>query len=542
MNAFVEHHRANLTLVYSCFDRILLNLVQQALQQPARIARFFEAARPGRALTRNYFRELSAGYHRWVQAFAEQRAIPIVEPPKGVRREDWVEPFYHQAQAERHGIAVILKSHENAQVAVCHPTRGGPHLEVCPRWVWQYYFYLLDADFGRLFLRVCPYFPFNCRMCLNGHEWLACRLRAEGIAFRRDDNAFLDCADPARLQALADAFGPDHLQACARRWLAALVPFFQEEGHAPPSPGYGLFVSQAEYCTNLVFHQRASLDRLMERLLDANRALGRPDQLATIFGRRLTQRAAEGVRTRITDYHLGNPCLRSQYRSCALKEYVRSYRILRGEASTNFTPELGVRKAVAHLPELRDVLRGSVERYLEAQQDILETYVDRGQLQRLRAATVSPTGRRTPGIKLDDVRLLAVMQALTCFAYLNGLGTFRTGDVLPRVREALGPEEGPAYTPARLRYDLSKLRGKGLVQRVAGTQGYCLSPEGYRICVLFLKLFQRVYAPLTAAVLEPFPGDRLLPKQRIGYLDRLYRAVDQALGKLLDFVGVPKAG
>jgi len=36
-------------------------------------------------------------------------------------------------------------------------------------------------DFGRMFLRVCPYFPFNSRICINGHEWLACRLRAEGI-------------------------------------------------------------------------------------------------------------------------------------------------------------------------------------------------------------------------------------------------------------------------------------------------------------------------------------------------------------------------
>jgi len=541
MNAFIEHPRANLTLVYSCFDRILLNIIQQPLQQPARIVRFFAAARPDLPLSRNYFRQLSADYHRWVRAFAQERAIPVVEPPKGVRREDWVEPFYHQAQAQRHGIAVILKSQENAQVAVCHPTSGAPHLEVCPRRVWQYYFYLQDADFGRLFLRVCPYFPFNCRMCLNGHEWLACQLRAAGIACRQEDNAFLDCADPARLQALADAFGPQHLQACARRWLALVVPFFQEEGHQPPGPGYALFVSQAEYCTNLVFHRRASLDRLMERLLDANRSLGRPDQLATIFGRRLTQRAAEGVKTRISDYHLGNPCLRSQYRGSALKEYVRSYRLLRGEASTNYTPGLGVRKAVAHLPELRAVLHGSVDRYLEAQQDILETYVDRGQLRQLRTATVSPSGRRTPGIKLDDFRLLALMQALTCFAYLNGLGTFRTADLLPRVGEALGPE-GPAYTLPRLRYDLGKLRGKGLVCKVAGTQGYRLSPEGYRVSVLFLKLFHKVYAPLTAAVLEPFPGDQLLPKQRCGYLDRLHRAVDQALAKLLDWVGVPKAG
>src|SRR4051794_1736038 len=42
----------------------------------------------------------------------------------------------------------------------------------------SHYFYLQDRDFGRMFVRVCPYFPFSARARLNGHEWLACRLRA----------------------------------------------------------------------------------------------------------------------------------------------------------------------------------------------------------------------------------------------------------------------------------------------------------------------------------------------------------------------------
>jgi hypothetical protein len=41
---------------------------------------------------------------------------------------------------------------------------------------------------------------------------------------------------------------------------------------------------------------------------------------------------------------------------------------------------------------------------------LMETYIDRGQLARLRQPTITPSGRRTPGLKLDDPRLLAVMQ------------------------------------------------------------------------------------------------------------------------------------
>ncbi len=67
---------------------------------------------------------------------------------------------------------------------------------------------------------------------------------------------------------------------------------------------------------------------------------------------------------------------------------------------------------------------------------------------------------------------------------------------------------------------------------------YQLLPNGYRICLLFLKLFEKVYAPLTAGLLHPYRGDRAMDKQRLHQLDRLYRAVTTALDELLSAVGL----
>ena len=47
--------------------------------------------------------------------------------------------------------------------------------------------------------------------------------------------------------------------------------------------------------------------------------------------------------------------------------------------------------------------------------------------------------------------------------------------------------------------------------------------KGYSICVAFLKLFEKVYAPLTAGLLAPFRGDRALTKEKRCTLDRLYQ-------------------
>src|SRR5207245_9426744 len=104
-------------------------------------------------------------------------------------------------------------------------------------------------------------------------------------------------------------------------------------------------------------------------------------------------------------------------------------RLPRTETTSYNTPDLGVSKSIRNLPQLRRVMRGINDRYLAIQQDVLETYVDRGQLARLRQPTITPSGRRTPGLKLDDPRLLAVMPALTCFVHLARGGRFRPQDL-----------------------------------------------------------------------------------------------------------------
>ncbi|MBV9169482.1 MAG: hypothetical protein JOZ81_05295 [Chloroflexi bacterium] len=541
MNPFVEHHQQSIRFQYSCFDRMLLNAVVQPMQQPAMIVGFLDKCRQVPSITKAYLRDVSDDYHRFVGRLAAEQRVPIIEPPRGVRREDWVEPFY-QRLGSRFGIAVILKSRENARIAVSYATpRGGNRIEVLTRFVWQYYFYLRDRDWGRMFVRVSTYFPFNARVCVNQHEWLARQLQREGIFFRKAANAFVQCADPQRLQHLADGLTPSDLEVPVQGWLRELVPFYAStDSNRMVDCVYRLFCSQVEYCTNLIFKERAALDRVAERLLDLNRNIGRPDKLSTVFGYRITKRYRGGLKTQIADHHLGNPVIRSEYKDSSIKQYVRDHRVLRTEATSYNTWDLGIGKSISNLPQLRRVMHGINDRYLAIQQDVLETYIDRGQLARLRQPTISASGRRTPGLKLDDPRLLAVMQALTCFIHVARAGRFRTRDLHQRAAETLGLTTD-TYRLGQLRYDLAKLRAKGLVVKVPKTQTYRLTAPGFRICVVFLKLAHRVYAPFAAAVLEPVQHDAALSDQRRAQLDQLYAGVDHALDALLDHLGVRPA-
>ena len=66
-------------------------------------------------------------------------------------------------------------------------------------------------------------------------------------------------------------------------------------------------------------------------------------------------------------------------------------------------------------------------------------------------------------------------------------------------------------------------------------------PEGYSICLVFLKLFERVYAPLTAGLLSPIKADDTLRSQHRSQLDRLYQRVVDDLDKLIHAVGLKAA-
>jgi hypothetical protein len=172
---------------------------------------------------------------------------------------------------------------------------------------------------------------------------------------------------------------------------------------------------------------------------------------------------------------------------------------------------------------------------LDIQQDILETFVDRGQVQRLAKPTITATGKRIPGLKLDNPRQLALMHGLVRFAQIPPASTFSTGEIYLHVIAALSCT-AEQYSLASLRYDISKLRAKGLLEKLPRSRRYGLLAKGYSVWLIFLKLFDRIYAPLTAALLHPIPAHQALPKR--SPLDRHYQRLTDALDHLLRAVGL----
>jgi hypothetical protein len=156
---------------------------------------------------------------------------------------------------------------------------------------------------------------------------------------------------------------------------------------------------------------------------------------------------------------------------------VRDHLNLRTEPATNNVADYGVQKAVENLPRLRQRMAAITDIYLDVQQDILETFLDRGQLRKLAEPTVLANGKRIPGLKLDPPRQLAVMHALVRLANIAACNQFSTRDLHQPAAEALGVELDSSSL-ASLRYDLAKLRAKGFFHKVPRTRRYPLTGAG----------------------------------------------------------------
>jgi hypothetical protein len=534
--------------VYSCWDRIVINGYIDRLQRPENLIYFFHDIVGIDCIEPAVLEQRTNGYKAWVRRITEDQGIPVLvappAPPKGVRKEDFVQPFYRRLKGDQ-GIACVLTSLEQGRTFVSYtPHRKPPSgdsnyrlIKACRKRFLHFYWYVLDPVLGPMSVRVASYFPFNVTCYLNGHSFVAQELTRAGLRFRKADNAFLGVADVGALQAAADRLSAAVIQRRCSYWVRRLVPVFSPAEREALRPGYSYSMAQMELATDVVFKRTAPLQVWFRRACELGILVGGAQRTTHLFGRRISRHYRGKLQTVLDQRDLGHPVLRWYYQTSFAKQYTRGDqqgdRILRNETCSNDTRHFGVGRRLKNLPLLHDKLAATNERCLALQAELLASVVDTGQL----AALTTPTligRRRIPGLKLQDDRVIRLLDTLIQPTGL--VGDWTTRDLHTRVvaRHRLAERD---YRLSQVRYDLTKLRAKGLVERLGTSRRYRLTALGFKLGVLLVKLRMRLLGPLmTLASATPRPA--AAPSTSV---NAAFAEVDTALDHLSAALGLKSA-
>ena len=308
-----------------------------------------------------------------MRRFARDQQVPWVDFGKGQRKDDVMHEHLARFTAEE-GVLFIGRAQEKTHLFRTERRRDA-HGESYP-WIVkatgvvnQFYVYAVDADFGPFFLKFCSYFPYNAKLCLNGHEWAKRQAAKAGIGFTALDNGFATCADPAGVQAICDRLGPEQIDALLRKWLAILPHPFTAADRAA-GYRYDISIWQAEFSLTQVLDRPVTGRVFFEHVIRDNLDTGRPDQISLIFDRRLIHgrrlRTPGRFRTRVITDGV-TPSLHIDYKHTTIKQYHKEGRALRTETTINDTRDFGIGKRLTHLPALREIGLSANRRLLGVQ-------------------------------------------------------------------------------------------------------------------------------------------------------------------------------
>jgi hypothetical protein len=522
---------SHVTLELECMDRIYMNVCVRQLQYDKGIVGFFRFHRGYKFASSALMKPMTEDFVVNLERFAKGGNIPVITFEKGKRKDEVAKEHLRRFRG-REGIMFIGKAQEKAKV---FRTEGRRNPKDGQRYAWlvpstamvnHYYIYGVDEEFGPFFIKFCSYFPYNAKLCINGHEYLKCQLAKHGIEFEALDNGILSCEDPKAMQGLADTLSAAKIDALLRKWLKRLPHPFTAKDRAA---GYRYQVSilQSEYSLTQVLDMPVNGRVFFEQVIRENLDIGRPDKVQLIFDKGVYRNTPGRFRTRVLTNGV-IPTLHLDYKSNQAKQYHKDGgdqigRALRTETTINNASDFGIGRSLENLEKLKEVGFAVNRRLLEVEMVTHNCIVGEKEFQQLQSPVIR-NAQRASALRFGDPRVLALFQVLVLFCLLPE--GFRNRDLREHYAQLLGIDP-TTLTQGKMTYQLRRLLMHGLIERVSGTHRYRITAHGLRIAMFLSRLYARAIRPgLSFTHPEGLPSDHPL-KKTFNRLDREIRVFCQ---------------
>jgi hypothetical protein len=512
------------TLEVECIDRMYLNLYVPILQRPEGCAHFWIKHRGHKLASSVLMAPMSRGFVSRIENFAVREGIDLFAFAKGENKEDVAKEYLAKFPVNE-GVLFIGKAQEKAAAIRTrrrrNPRTGAsyPDLYKTTALVNQYYFYCVDRDFGPFFIKLSSYFPYNGKVCINGHEYVKRQLERRGIAYEALDNGILSCEDRKALQRICDGLTEHKIARLVRKWLRRLPhPFTRADQNA----GYrhDISILQAEFSLTQVLDRPVTGRVFFEEVIRDNLDLGRPDRVQLVFERRITRRTPGRFRTRVITHGV-TPSLYIDYKHTRIKQYHKLGRALRTETTINDTRDFEIGKRLQNLPRLRQVGFSANRRLLSVQRISHDCALGEDVFRQIQQPVIVDT-QRASGLRFGDPRVMALLSALVLFRLLPR--GFSNRDLREHVAPLLGLTPSQ-LTRGKMTYDLRRLRLHGLIERIPRTHRYRVTELGIRAAIFLPRAHHRLLQAGLAVIQQPPPP---VPTPLRAAIAKVDEAIDRA--------------
>ena len=464
------------------------------LQSPGAVAWYLRKYGGARYASSTLLDPISRAFESSINDFVKRHAVPVHRFSKGERKDEETQRRLKDfTQCE--GVLYLGTAQEKMSTIRTekrrHPESGAtfPWLVRASVVAKVYYFYVVDEDFGPLFVKYGSYFPYPMKICLNGNEYLKRQLEKEGISFEALDNGIRTCANPARAQEISDGLTDTVLRKVLMKWKERLPqPMTAADREAGFTHDFSIL--QAEFSRTQVFDRPLSGRLFFDQIIKDNLIIGHPSQVSVIFDRRVTKATPGDFRTRIiSDGAI--PSLHIDYKNTRIKQYFKEGRALRTETTINDTRDFAIGRSLRNLGELRTIGFAANRRLLGVQRTARDGIAGEDAFRRIHAPITTPSGVRIAGLRFGDPRVLALMHALIVLAVMPGVVRAR------QLRSLLGkqPACSGQCTPGRTTYDLRRLRLHGLIERIPGKLAYHVTDQGMQVAMFYLHAYDSMVGP-----------------------------------------------
>jgi hypothetical protein len=546
LDEFSMYYADFLDGTYDCVDRLVLNAYFRMGQSGGGFRTWWRNLHGSDDnLDNTHLMRMAGRFSRRVHAHAKAHQIPLIHCERDARKHEIAEQYLPQ-DPDSVGVFLILVGRAPAPVWDVQRSKGGKIVNIARKkplpWVNHYSFHIMDPDWGHITIKMCGHPPFSAQIILNGHEYVACQARKEGIAFTKEGNCFTEVSDAAGLAQVADTLCSPDAIGCLRqvceRWIYSACLCFALDLAEQERSGfrYDYSVYQGEYSRNLLFAQGSAMEQVFQGVVDRTRSLLEVKTLKTIFGNKKRPSRRKGQKPPRLEVVVEKPVydltvFKLHFGKLTAKLYTKGAHVLRVEVIVHNTTALPCGRSLPKLPEIILRLKDILNRFLNVLRCVDVAVIGDTDLDAW--ATPSQVGQtRVGGVDMNKPRTRATVEAVIGLAAApHG---FSLSDVAAQVRTITGRAE-EEYNSRQAAYDLKKLRGKNLVRRIGKSRRYETVPEGLQAMTAWLVLREKVIKPVLAGAGKPKRGPK--PKHQ-SLVDTQYELIQVAMRNLFQTIGI----